>query len=259
MRIANSVVVVTGGASGLGEQVARMVVAEGGRVVILDRPESAGNELATEMGDAAAFEPVDVSVPDQVERAVSRSVTRFGRVDVLVGCAGISPPGRVVNKAKRPFPLDRYRQCLDVNLIGAFDVIRTCAAAMVENEPDGDGSRGIVISIGSIAGIEGQVGQAAYAASKGGLIAMTLPIARDLAEWGIRSMTVCPGSMDTPMLAAAAPSVRQSLISEAVFPKRLGAASELARLVQHIVENGFLNGEVIRLDGALRLGPSPAS
>lgn len=259
MRVAESVVVVTGGASGLGAEVARMVVAEGGRAAVLDLPGSAGAQFAADLGDRALFVEVDVSATDQVDRAVASVVEHFGRVDALVGCAGISPPARVVNRRREAFPIDRFRQCLEVNLIGAFDVLRTCAAAMTANDPDEDGGRGVVVSIGSIAAYEGQVGQAAYSASKGGLVALTLPMARDLAPWGIRAMAVCPGSMDTPMVAAASESVRQNLVDEAVFPKRLGRPSELARLVRDVIENPFLNGEVIRVDGAVRLGPSPAT
>jgi 3-hydroxyacyl-CoA dehydrogenase / 3-hydroxy-2-methylbutyryl-CoA dehydrogenase len=253
MRIADTAGIVTGGASGIGEGIARMLAGAGGRVAILDLPSSGGAALADELG--GLFVPADVTDPDGVAAAVEQVGVHFGRVDVLVNSAGVSPAARVVARDGTPFPLDLYRRGIEVNLVGAFDVLRHAAAAMSRNEPNGDGERGVIVNIGSIAAFEGQVGQAAYAASKGGLVAMTLPLARDLATHGIRVMTVCPGTIDTPMVRAASQEIRDYLTAANVFPHRLGTPADVAAVVRTCVETSYLNGEVIRVDAAVRMAP----
>lgn len=253
MRIEGSVGLVTGGASGLGAGTARRLVAGGGRVGILDLASSAGAELAAELGEAALFVPTDVSDESAVEKAVGAVAERFGRLDVCVNAAGISPAARVLSRKGELHPLDLFRRTLEINLVGAFDVLRHAVAVMARNEPGPDGERGLIVNVSSAAALEGQAGQAAYSASKGGLVALTLPLARDLAIWGIRVMTVCPGIMDTGMLAGADEKRRAALMDLHVFPKRLGRPEDFARLVTSFMENELLNGEVVRLDAATRL------
>jgi 3-hydroxyacyl-CoA dehydrogenase / 3-hydroxy-2-methylbutyryl-CoA dehydrogenase len=253
LRIENTVALVTGGASGLGEGVVRMVTGAGGKAAILDLPRSAGPQLAEELGDAAAFFEVDVSNPQQVQTGVDAAVELFGRVNLLVSCAGVSPASRTVDRKGNLYPLDVFKRAVDINLVGLFDVVRHVAAHMSRNEPGEDGERGLIVNVASIAGIEGQVGQAAYSASKGGVIALTLPLARDLAIFGIRVMTVAPGIMDTQMLAGLSEERRQALLDIHVFPKRLGRPDDFAALVRTFAENTLLNGDVVRLDAATRL------
>ncbi|WIX75075.1 SDR family NAD(P)-dependent oxidoreductase [Amycolatopsis carbonis] len=253
MRIEGSVGLVTGGASGLGAGTARRLVAGGGRVGILDLASSAGAELAAELGEAALFVPTDVADEAAVEKAVGAVAERFGRIDVCVNAAGISPAARVLSRKGELHPLDLFRRTLEINLVGAFDVLRHAVAVMARNEPGPDGERGLIVNVSSAAALEGQAGQAAYSASKGGLVALTLPLARDLAIWGIRVMTVCPGIMDTGMLAGADEKRRAALMDLHVFPKRLGRPEDFARLVTSFMENELLNGEVVRLDAATRL------
>ncbi|QRP43098.1 SDR family NAD(P)-dependent oxidoreductase [Amycolatopsis sp. FDAARGOS 1241] len=253
MRIEGSVGLVTGGASGLGAGTARMLVAGGGRVGILDLPGSAGAEFAAGLGDAALFVPADVSDEAEVEKAVAQVADRFGRLDVCVNAAGISPAARVLSRKGELHPLTLFRRTVEINLVGAFDVLRHAVAVMSRNEPEPDGERGLIVNVSSAAALEGQAGQAAYSASKGGLVALTLPLARDLALWGIRVMTVCPGIMDTGMLAGADEKRRAALMDLHVFPKRLGRPDDFARLVASFMENELLNGEVVRLDAATRL------
>jgi 3-hydroxyacyl-CoA dehydrogenase/3-hydroxy-2-methylbutyryl-CoA dehydrogenase len=255
MRVSRSVGLVTGGASGLGEGVVRMLVEGGGRAVILDRAGTRGAALAEELGDAVAFVPCDVTDTVIVESAVADAVAAFGQIDLLVSSAGISPAARVVAKDGTPFPLDVFRSGIDVNLVGLFDVLRHTASAMARNEPGDDGERGLIVNIASIAGMEGQVGQASYAASKGGVIALTLPLARDLAVWGIRVMCICPGVMDTAMLADASDELRGALADINVFPKRLGRPEDVAGLVRVFMETTYVNGDVVRVDAATRLAP----
>jgi 3-hydroxyacyl-CoA dehydrogenase/3-hydroxy-2-methylbutyryl-CoA dehydrogenase len=255
MRVEGAVGLVTGGASGLGAGVVRMLVDGGGRAVILDLPSSSGAQLATELGDAVRFVAVDVTDPASVEAAIAAAAAAFGRIDVLVNCAGVSPAHPMINRAGDMFPLDMFAGAVAVNLVGLFDVVRRTALAMSQNEPAVDGERGLIVNVASIAGIEGQVGQAAYAASKGGVIALTLPLARDLARQGIRVMTIAPGLMDTPMLAGLDDKRRAGLTDLAVFPKRLGVPEDFSALVRSFMENTMLNGEVVRLDAATRLGP----
>lgn len=255
MRVSESVVVVTGGASGIGEGVAAAVTASGGQVAIFDIHTSSGAIVADGLGTGALFVPVDVTVPDEVARAVATVVERFGRIDVLVNCAGISPAARIVGRDGALFPLEKFRAAVEVNLIGSFDVLRNCAGAMAQNTPSDEGERGLVINIGSIAAFEGQVGQSAYTASKGGLVAMTLPLARDLATQGIRAMTICPGTVDTPMVQQSSEEIRTYLRDANVFPKRLGRAEDIADLVRTCMETTYLNGEVIRVDAGVRMAP----
>lgn len=253
MQVKGSTGLVTGGASGLGEGVVRMLAAEGGRAVIVDLPASRGAELAEELGDGTTFVPADVTVPEQVAGAVAAAVDAYGRIDVCVNCAGVSPAHRVVKRDGTLHPLDTFSRAVEINLVGLFDVVRNAAGAMARNEPGADGERGLIVNTASIAGIEGQTGQAAYAASKGGVIALTLPLARDLAQWGIRVLTICPGIMDTAMLAGVDDERRSALIDLHVFPKRLGVPDDFAQLVRGFMTNTMLNGDVVRLDAATRL------
>jgi 3-hydroxyacyl-CoA dehydrogenase / 3-hydroxy-2-methylbutyryl-CoA dehydrogenase len=246
--------VVTGGASGLGRAAAEAFVAAGGRVAILDRPASAGADVATALGDAAVFTPADVTSGDEVARAVEAARERFGSLNILVNCAGIGTAMKTVGKSG-PAKLEDFTRVIQVNLIGTFNAIRLTAAAMARNTPSADGERGVVINTASVAAFDGQIGQAAYSASKGGIVGMTLPIARDLAELGIRVVTIAPGIFDTPLLGTLPEPVRGSLARQIPFPQRLGRAAEFAALVTHIVQNVMLNGETIRLDGAIRMQP----
>jgi len=228
MRIAGKTFIVTGGRSGLGEATAQLLEGEGATVVVADLP--------------------DTDVTD--EAAVRALVASCESLHGVVNCAGIGGGARVVG-----FPLDRYRRIIEVNLIGTFTVLSLAAATMAEQEPDEEGARGVIVNTASNAAFDGQIGQAAYSASKAGVAGMTLPIARDLASKGIRVVTIAPGPSDTPMVAPMRDDIRDSLVSQIPFPKRLGRAEEFAALVKHIIENDYLNGEVIRLDGALRMGP----
>jgi 3-hydroxyacyl-CoA dehydrogenase/3-hydroxy-2-methylbutyryl-CoA dehydrogenase len=255
VQLADAVALVTGGASGLGAATSARLVELRARVGIVDLPDSRGRHLADQLGKQAWFEPADITDPTAVEAAVDAIVARFGRLDLCVNCAGVCPAARLVSRAGELFPLEVFRRAVDINLVGTFDVVRHAARHMTRNKAGADGERGVIILTASIAGSEGQVGQAAYAASKGGVISLTLPLARDLASWGIRVMTISPGSMDTAMLAGMGEQVRDTLRDTAVFPRRPGRADEFAHLVQAIAENRYLNGEVIRLDASTRLGP----
>jgi len=255
MKIAGAVAVVTGGASGIGRGVVEMLVARGGRAVIADLESSAGSEVATQLGPNARFVPCDVTQPAMVESVVAAALDAFGRIDLLVSCAGISIGARVVGRGGALHSLDLFQRHVDVNLVGMFDMVRNVAGAMADNEPGPDGERGLIVNISSIAGYEGQVGQAAYGASKGGVLAMTLPLARDLGGLGIRVMCICPGTMDTPLLAGLSREFIDRLAEENVFPKRVGVPADVASLVAQLMENTYFNGEVIRLDAGLRLAP----
>ena len=252
MKIQGSVALVTGGASGLGEATARKLVAGGGRVAILDRPQSEGERVAKELG--GVFCPADVTSGEQVEQAVAKTVEKFGGVQIVVNCAGVGTAARTITK-QGPMPLELFKKTVEINLIGSFNVIRLAAARMSEGAPNQEGERGVIINTASAAAFDGQIGQAAYSASKGGVVALTLPIARDLASLGIRCMTIAPGTFDTPMLALLPEEARQALAKDVPFPKRLGRPEEFAALVCHIVENVMLNGETIRIDGAIRMPP----
>jgi NAD(P)-dependent dehydrogenase (short-subunit alcohol dehydrogenase family) len=254
MQIADSVALVTGGASGLGEATVRLIVNGGGRAMILDRAGSAGAGLASELGERAAFSEADVTDEAQVRAAVERTVERFGVLNVTVNCAGVGIAMRTISR-DGSHPLDLFTKVVQVNLIGTFNVIRLAAAQMAKNTPTAEGERGVIVNTASVAAYDGQIGQAAYSASKGGVVGMTLPIARDLASVGIRVVTIAPGTFDTPMLAMAPEPVRQALAAQIPFPSRLGRPSEYASLVRQILENAMLNGETIRLDGAIRMAP----
>jgi NAD(P)-dependent dehydrogenase (short-subunit alcohol dehydrogenase family) len=255
MEIRGSTALVTGGGSGLGEATARELVARGARVAILDLPRSPGAEVAKSLGPAALFSEADVTDEDQVAAALERALRELGPLRALVCCAGIGTPGRVVDKAGQPLALASFRKVVEVNLIGTFNVTRLAAARMLANAPNAAGERGVIVNTASIAAFEGQIGQAAYAASKGGVVGMTLPLARDLAAAGIRVCTIAPGLFATPLLRGLPEPARAALAQSIPFPPRLGEPPEYAALACHILENTMLNGEVIRLDGALRMAP----
>jgi NAD(P)-dependent dehydrogenase (short-subunit alcohol dehydrogenase family) len=249
---ASTVALVSGGASGLGEATTRRLHEIGASVVIIDLPSSPGQALATELGDRVRFSAADVRDEAQVQAAIS-AAQELGDLRIVVNCAGIGTPGRVVGR-KGPLDLESFRNVIDINLIGTFNVVRLAAAAMLDNEPV-DGDRGVIVMTASIAAYDGQIGQAAYAASKGGIVALTLSAARDLADKLIRVVTIAPGTFATPMLAGLPDEATAVLEAQVPHPSRLGRPAEYASLVAHIVDNGMLNGEVIRLDGALRMPP----
>lgn len=254
MNIDGKVALVTGGGSGLGRAAAEALHAAGAAVVLVDLPTSEGEVLAKELGDRARFAPADVTSEDDVRAAVQVAATEFGGLHILVNCAGVGFPGRVLTREGSATDLERFDFVVRVNLIGSFNVLRLAAEEMVKHDPDGE-ERGVIINTASIAAFDGQIGQAAYAASKGGIVGMTLPIARDLAKVMIRCMTIAPGTFDTPMLAGLPEEARQGLAADIPHPHRLGKPTEFAELVKHIVANPMLNGEVIRLDGGLRMKP----
>jgi NAD(P)-dependent dehydrogenase (short-subunit alcohol dehydrogenase family) len=256
MQIAGSGAFVTGGASGLGEATARLLAQRGARVALFDLPRSAGAEVEKSIGTAARFLPGDVTDPASVEAALDEAIAAFGGIRAVVNCAGIGSAARTVGKQGEPFPLDVFRRTIEVNLTGTFNVIRLAAARMVTNAPDAGGERGAVVNTASIAAFDGQIGQAAYSASKGGIVGLTLPVARDLARHGVRVCTIAPGLFRTPLLAGLPEPAREALGKTIPFPPRLGEPAEFAALACHILENPMLNGEVIRLDGALRMAPA---
>jgi NAD(P)-dependent dehydrogenase (short-subunit alcohol dehydrogenase family) len=253
MKLQDKVGLVTGGASGLGRATVETLLDGGARVVIVDLPQSPGETVAKELGDSVRFAPADVSDEAQAQAAVQTAVSEFGGLHVAVSCAGIGWAQRTVDK-NGPHNLEVFRKVVEVNLIGTFNVTRLAAAQMVQQEPI-DGERGVIVNTASIAAYDGQIGQVAYSASKGGVVGMTLPIARDLAGRLIRICTIAPGTMNTPMLALLPEDQRQALADQIPMPKRLGEPGEYAALARHIIENQFLNGETIRLDGALRMPP----
>jgi NAD(P)-dependent dehydrogenase (short-subunit alcohol dehydrogenase family) len=248
------VALVTGGASGLGGATARALVQRGASVVIVDRSRAAGEALAAELGKGACFVEADVTDAAQMQAAVDAAVSTFGGLHAAIGCAGIGTAGRVVSKGGL-FPLELFQLTVNVNLVGMFNMLRIAAGKMSENAPDAGGERGVVVMTASIAAFDGQIGQVAYSASKAGVVGMTLPVARELARFGIRVVTIAPGTFDTPMLASLPEEQRQALAAGIPFPSRLGRPEEFAALAVHVVENAMLNGETIRLDGALRMPP----
>jgi NAD(P)-dependent dehydrogenase (short-subunit alcohol dehydrogenase family) len=254
LNIAHKVALISGGASGLGLATARAVVEAGGQVVIVDLEASNGATVAKELGDAARFAAADVTDEEQVRAAVAGAVEAFGGLHLNVNCAGVGFPGRVLTREGRANDLERYEFVVRVNLIGTFNVLRLAAEQMAAQEPE-SGERGVIINTASIAAFDGQIGQAAYASSKGGVVGMTLPVARDLATKQIRCVAIAPGTFDTPMLAGLPEEARQKLAAEVPHPRRLGRPEEYAALALHIVSNPMINGEVIRLDGALRMPP----
>ncbi|MCS6846852.1 MAG: SDR family NAD(P)-dependent oxidoreductase [Anaerolineae bacterium] len=254
MRIQDHTFLITGGASGLGAACARMVVAAGGNVVIADVDAEAGESLAGALGDRARFAPADVTGEADARRAIALATATFGALHGTINCAGIAIAELMLRKGQ-PHGLDSFTRVISVNLIGTFNVARLAAAAIAANAPDAEGERGVIINTASVAAFEGQIGQVAYAASKGGVAAMTLPMARELARYGIRVVAIAPGIFDTPLLAKLPEPARQSLAQQVPFPPRLGRPDEFAALAKHIIENPMLNGEVIRLDGAIRMAP----
>ncbi|HEX9713458.1 MAG TPA: 3-hydroxyacyl-CoA dehydrogenase [Actinomycetota bacterium] len=253
MKLENKVALVTGGASGLGRAAAEALIAGGARAVLVDLNAEVGEAAAKEIGDAARFVVADVTDEAQVQAAIDSAVGAFGGLHIAVSCAGIGWAQRILNRSG-PHGLDIFTKVVTVNLIGTFNVARLAALRLVGNEPE-DGERGVIINTASIAAFEGQIGQVAYSASKGGVVGMTLPIARDLASMQVRCVTIAPGQMNTPMLALLPDDVKQGLVSQIPHPRRLGEPSEFGALVRHIAENAFLNGEVIRLDGGIRMPP----
>jgi NAD(P)-dependent dehydrogenase (short-subunit alcohol dehydrogenase family) len=254
LRLEDVGALVSGGASGLGRAAVEALHQAGAGVVIVDLPGSAGAELAAALGPRAAFSPADVTDEAQVQSAVDLVGERFGGLRVAVSCAGIGRAGKLLGR-KGVLPLEAFRSVIEVNLVGSFNVARLAAAAMAVQEPVGE-ERGVIVNTASIAAFDGQIGQAAYSASKGGVVAMILPIARELAAHQVRCMAIAPGTFDTPMLAGLPAEAVRKLASDIPHPSRLGRPGEFGALVRHIVENPMLNGSVIRLDGALRMGPT---
>ena len=253
MKIENNTFLVTGGASGLGFATAKMIVENGGNAVLLDVNEESGAKAQADLGEKSTFIKTDVTSEEQVQNAVNQSIEALGGIAGIINCAGIGPAKRVVGK-DGPHALDFFQKVININLIGSFNTLRLVADKMQNNEPNTEGERGIVINTASVAAFDGQIGQAAYSASKGGIVAMTLPIAREFARMGIRVMAIAPGIFETPLLASLPQEAQDSLGKQVPFPPRLGRPSEFAALVKQIIENTMLNGEVIRLDGAIRMG-----
>ena len=254
MNLSNKTFIITGGASGLGRAAAESLQAGGANVVLLDVNAEAGAATAQAIGDKARFAQADVTSEEQVNKAIELAQTTFGGVHGVVNAAGIGPAAKVLGK-NGPHALDVFEKTIRVNLVGTFNVIRLAAAAMAKNTPEASGERGVIINTASVAAFDGQIGQPAYAASKGGIVALTLPVAREFASIGIRCVTIAPGIFDTPLLAALPEAARVSLGQQVPFPSRLGRPDEYGALARHIAENEMLNGEVIRLDGALRMAP----
>ena len=254
MELRGSAFIVTGGASGLGAATARMIASNGGRIVIADLDEDRGRALAGDLGAVAKFVRTDVTDEASGKAAVAEGLDAFGGVHGLVNCAGIVHGEKVVGK-EGVHALASFARAVNINLVGTFNLIRLAADAMAKNTPNAGGERGVIVNTASVAAFDGQIGQAAYSASKAGVVGMTLPIARELARFGIRVMAIAPGIFETPMLASLAPDVQEALGRMVPFPARLGSPEEFASLVREIVGNPMLNGEVIRLDGAIRMAP----
>ena len=254
MELTNKVALITGGASGLGLATAELLIKSGAKVMVLDLNEENAKAASESLGENASYAIANVTEEESVTSAIQETVNKFGGLHIAVNCAGIGSASKTVGK-NGPHPLDYFKTVVDINLNGTFNVLRLAAVEMGNNEPNSDGECGVIINTASVAAFDGQVGQAAYSASKGGVVGMTLPIARDLARMGIRINTIAPGIFDTPMMAMAPDEIRNPLIEMTQFPKRLGQPPEYASLVKHIVENAFLNGETIRLDGAIRMQP----
>jgi len=254
MNIAEVIAVVTGGASGLGEACVRNLVKEGAKVSILDLAEETGKKLAEELGSGVIFFKTDVTDEKSVEAAIDKTAETFGGIHVAINCAGVLMPAKVLGK-QGPMDMAYFNRVVHINLMGTMNVIRLAAKKIVGNTPREDGERGVIINTASVAAFEGQIGQAAYSASKAGIVGMTLPIAREFADYGIRVVSIAPGLFETPMLAGLPEKARESLNKIIPFPKRLGKPVEFAKLVEHIIENTMINGETIRIDGALRMQP----
>jgi NAD(P)-dependent dehydrogenase (short-subunit alcohol dehydrogenase family) len=254
VEIQHRTFLISGGGSGLGAATAQLLASAGAKVVIADVNSEKGEALAAEIGARALFVKTDVTDEESVKNAIGAAISKFGALHGAVNCAGIGVAEKTIGK-EGPHPLASFKRVIEVNLIGTFNVIRLAASQMVQQEPAPSGERGVIVNTASVAAFDGQIGQAAYSASKGGIVGMTLPIARDLARDGIRVVTIAPGLFDTPLLAGLPEKMRQALGTQVPFPARLGRPSEYAALAKHIIENEMLNGEVIRLDGALRMPP----
>ncbi len=252
MQLQDKTIFVTGGASGLGAACARLLIQSRANVAIADLNGETGNALAKELGNAALFLETNVAEEVSVQNSVKSTLERFGGLHGVINCAGIGAAGKVIGR-DGPLKLEAFTRVINVNLIGTFNVIRLATAAMIENTPNEGGERGVIINTASIAAFDGQIGQAAYSASKGGIVGMTLPIARELARYGIRVMTIAPGIFETPLLGTLPEAARHALEQQVPFPPRLGRPEEYAALAKHIMENEMLNGEVVRLDGAIRM------
>ncbi len=252
MQIKDVIAVITGGASGLGEATARSLSSLGAKVAILDIAVERGEKIAADLGPNGLFVPADVTSDASSRAAVEKIVAVFGKLTVAINCAGVADPGKVLSK-KGPMSLEFFNRVVQINLVGTLNIIRLAVEQMAKNTPNEEGEKGVIINTASVAAFDGQIGQAAYSASKAGVAGMTLPIARECAEYGIRVMTIAPGLFDTPMMAGLPESVRVQLAQAIPFPKRLGRPGEYAALARHIIENPMLNGECIRLDGSLRM------
>lgn len=254
MKIEGKTAVITGGASGLGEAAARLLVTKGAQVVILDLNEERGTSLVSELGEDAVFIKTDITDTNQVQAAIDFALEEFKQIDIVINCAGIAPGMKIATK-KGSHKIEVFRKTMEINVIGPFDVMRLAAEKMIQNEPNDEEGRGVIINTASVAAFDGQLGQAAYAASKAALVGMTLPVARDLCGEGIRICTIAPGLFKTPMMATLPENIQEALGKMVPFPSRLGNPKEFAMLVAQIIENPMLNGETIRLDGAIRLAP----
>ncbi len=252
MNIKDCKAIVTGGASGLGEACIRNFIKAGAQAAILDLDSARGEKLAAELGGNAIFVKTDITSEEGVQSSIKKTLDLFGGINTVINCAGIGDPGKMLSK-KGPMPLASFNRVVQINLVGTFNVARLAVAEMVNNKPNEDGEKGVIINTASVAAFDGQIGQPAYAASKAGVVGMTLPMARECAEYGIRVMTIAPGIFNTPMLAVLPQAVRDALGKMIPFPSRLGRPDEYAGLAMHIIENPMLNGEVIRLDGAIRM------
>ncbi|HPL63588.1 MAG TPA: 3-hydroxyacyl-CoA dehydrogenase, partial [Syntrophales bacterium] len=252
MNIKDCMAAVTGGASGLGEACVRMLSGAGAKVAVFDLQEDRGGKLARELGNNVVFIKTDVTSDESTQAAVNKAVESFGGLNVAINCAGVGDPGKAVSK-KGPMPLSFFNRVVQINLVGTFNVARLAAEKMIRNQPQDTGERGVIINTASIAAFDGQIGQPAYSASKAGVVGLTLPLAREFAEYGIRVVTIAPGLFNTPMLAMLPQEARTALGKMVPFPQRLGNPAEYAGLARHIIENTMLNGEVIRLDGCLRM------
>jgi len=252
MNVEDCIAVITGGASGLGEATVRSLAHDGARVAILDVQEDKGAALAKELGENVMFAKADITNGDDTQNAINKIVDSFGGISVVVNCAGVADSGKLLGR-KGPLPLSQFNKVIQINLVGTVNVTRLAVEQMIKNTPNEDGEKGIVVNTASVAAYDGQIGQVAYSASKAGVAGMTLPLARECAAYGIRVMTIAPGIFMTPMIAAMPEAVQESLGKMVPFPQRLGKPTEYAQLVKHIIANPMLNGEVIRLDGAIRM------
>jgi NAD(P)-dependent dehydrogenase (short-subunit alcohol dehydrogenase family) len=248
------VALVTGGASGLGEASIMELVKKGAKIIIVDVDSDKGEKLAANIGADAIFVKTDITSEADVRQTVQKAVDAFGKINVVINCAGVANPGKIIGR-KGPLPLDAFNKVVQINLVGTLNVIRLAVEQMVNNTPNEEGEKGVIINTASVAAFDGQIGQAAYSASKAGVVGMTLPIARECADYGIRVATIAPGLFETPMMAGLPPAVKEDLAKTVPFPKRLGKPVEFAKLAMHIIENTMINGCCIRLDGALRMPP----